>query len=370
MNPSSLTAIALQRTTKKVRATLPPQKVKNRMEHLELLPLNEYNRILIAFSGGKDSLACLLYLLSIGVPASKIELWHHSIDGHDSPTVGEKANPLMDWNCTPDYCRAIAEHFNIPIYFSWKSGGFKKEMLRDQDPTAATYFETPRNGVKSSGGNSPKKGTRLKFPMPSADLKARWCSAYLKIDVMTTAIRNQPRFENTETLVITGERAEESAARAKYKVVEVHRSDARAGRKGRYVDQWRPVLKWSEAEVWKIIEEYRINPHPAYRLGWGRVSCMTCIFGSSKMWASVGAIAPEKLSAITEYEKQFDSTVKAPNKNGSRQNTTEIAMSSRPYPNMKQSDIDAALSTEWSEPIELEHWTLPAGAFGDSAGSI
>jgi hypothetical protein len=31
-------------------------------------------------------------------------------------------------------------------------------------------------------------GTRLKFPQVSADLNVRWCSAYLKIDVMARVL--------------------------------------------------------------------------------------------------------------------------------------------------------------------------------------
>ena len=46
------------------------------------------------------------------------------------------------------------------------------------------------------------------------------------------------------------------------------------------------------AEVWEIIKRYRVIPHPAYRLGWGRVSCWDCIFGTSNQWASLQAIAP------------------------------------------------------------------------------
>ncbi len=43
--------------------------------------LSSYDHIVLATSGGKDSLACLLYLLSKGVPLKIIELWHHLIDG-------------------------------------------------------------------------------------------------------------------------------------------------------------------------------------------------------------------------------------------------------------------------------------------------
>jgi hypothetical protein len=58
----------------------------------ELLPLEEYDRIVVLLSGGKDSVACLYKLLELGVPREKIECWHHNIDG---------GHPLrrMDWRC-------------------------------------------------------------------------------------------------------------------------------------------------------------------------------------------------------------------------------------------------------------------------------
>ena len=40
--------------------------------------LGAYRRFIVAFSGGKDSLAALLHLLSLGVPAHAIELPHRS----------------------------------------------------------------------------------------------------------------------------------------------------------------------------------------------------------------------------------------------------------------------------------------------------
>jgi tRNA(Ile)-lysidine synthase TilS/MesJ len=42
-----------------------------------------YDKVIIAFSGGKDSLACLLSILDTGCPKERIELWHHCIDGRE-----------------------------------------------------------------------------------------------------------------------------------------------------------------------------------------------------------------------------------------------------------------------------------------------
>ena len=78
--------------------------------------LGAYRRFVVAFSGGKDSLAASLHLLSLGVPAHAIELHHHDVDGF-GPT-------FMDWPCTPAYVRAIAKHLGIVLYVSWREGGF------------------------------------------------------------------------------------------------------------------------------------------------------------------------------------------------------------------------------------------------------
>lgn len=134
-----------------------------------------YDVIIVAFSGGKDSLALLLLLLLLGVPQERIELWHHDVDGREGST-------LMDWPCTRDYCRQIAAAFGVRIYFSWKVGGFEGEMLRDQTPTAAYLFETPY-GLERAGGESDKPGYRRQFPMKTGDLGKRWCSAYTKTHV-------------------------------------------------------------------------------------------------------------------------------------------------------------------------------------------
>ena len=157
----------------------------------------------------------------------------------------------------------------------------------------------------------PKLGTRRKFPAKVADLRTRWCSAYAKIDVFSALVNNQPRFHHQKILVVTGERAEESASRAKYQVFEPHRNDARSGKLQRHIDHWRPVHHLSEKEVWAKLEAWQIQPHPAYRIGFGRLSCARCIFGSPNQWATNRAIAPVQTERMEEYEREFEHTVDA-----------------------------------------------------------
>jgi len=321
--------------------------------HTETIDPTSYDRTVIAFSGGKDSMACLLHAIKSG--CKNIELWHHEIDGREGST-------LMDWPVTPDYCRAVAEAFDIPIYFSWLTGGFEREMTRQNQKKAATQYETPE-GLMVAGGIRGKEATRMMFPQVSGDLSVRWCSAYLKIDVMSIAIKNQDRFNHSRTLVISGERAEESPQRAKYQTFEPDRTDNRTGAAGRHVDRWRPIHGWSEAEVWAIIEKASVNPHPAYKLGWARLSCLSCIFGSANQWATIREIAPDRFNKIADYEEKFGKTIQR------KKSVRELADQGSVYEATDDPEtLRLAFSETYTDQIIIDSWELPAGAFGESAG--
>jgi 3'-phosphoadenosine 5'-phosphosulfate sulfotransferase (PAPS reductase)/FAD synthetase len=321
--------------------------------------ISNYDFYIVAFSGGKDSTACVLDLLDRGIPKDKIELWHHIVDGREG-------SDLMDWPVTEDYCKKFAEAFGLKIFFSWKTGGFEKEMLRENTKTAPNKFEFKNDDniieCGLTGGVRGKENTRRMFPQVSANLSTRWCSAYLKIDVCTAAINNQKRFLNKRTLVITGERAQESKARSNYKEFEPDRSHCDGKRIKRHVDHLRPVHKWDEFKVWGIIKRYRVAVHPAYYLGWGRLSCMACIFGSKNQWASIKKIAPNKINKIYAYEREFNHTINR------KKNVMEIAAEGTPYPNMHPFDVKTGMSKTYNCKIFIDNWELPAGAYGENAG--
>lgn len=318
----------------------------------------DYDYVVLAFSGGKDSMACLLHLLDSGCPKEKIELWHHLIDG-------KEGSKMMDWPITEDYCRKVAKAFGLPIYFSWRVGGFEREMNRNNQATAPVKFERPTgdNLIECglAGGKGPKN-TRRMFPQVSADLRVRWCSAYLKIEVCVSAINNQDRFRGKRILVVSGERAEESTARANYKTIQVHKTTT----KTRTTIQWRPVHKWTEAQVWEIMKKYNVKPHPAYLLGWGRLSCMKCIFGSASQWASAAAIDGSGVTMIEQYEMEFGKTIHR------TKTVSQLVSEGTIYEPVldpaHQGDVDQSQSETYTDKIFTDNWTLPAGAFGDSQG--
>lgn len=350
-----------------------------RPDTTSILPLDEYDYIVVSFSGGKDSLACYLHLLDLGVPPGRIELWHQAVDGQ--PGVDER---FFDWPVTESYCHAVADAFGSRLLFQWKEQGFQGEMLRQDEPTKPTSFELIDGNVMQARSGIPKEGTRLKFPQVSADLRVRWCSAYLKIDVASKVFTNDPRFDGASVVMLTGERRQESGARSRYAQADKHKS---SGGKGRRVDQWRAVIDWTEEEVWEIIERYRVRPHPAYYLGWSRVSCFPCIFGNPDQWASVRDVDPELFKKIRQYEDDFGVTIRrdgsldiAANKGTSyladepRRNPGQMAFDfDQPTPRQIDDHLRDALSEEYEKSAILsarDEWKLPRGAYGHSGGPV
>ena len=74
----------------------------------ELLPLEEYDQVIVLYSGGKDSTAAYYKLRELGVPKEKIELWHHDVDGGHP-------DRRMDWPVTQAYVRAFAQAEGVPL---------------------------------------------------------------------------------------------------------------------------------------------------------------------------------------------------------------------------------------------------------------
>lgn len=324
----------------------------------ELLPLDEYDYIIVSFSGGKDSLASLLHVLELGARPEKIELWHQAVDG--KPGVDPR---FFDWPCTESYCKGVARTVDLPLKFQWREGGYEREILKVDAPTAPIAFELPDGSVGQAGGTG-APNTRLMFPAAVADLRTRWCSALLKIDVATAAINNDPRLKKAKVLEVTGERRQESNNRARYATVERHKSTT----KSRRVDQWRAILDWPEQQVWDIIKRWRIRPHPAYYLGWGRVSCLPCIFGNPDQWASVRAITPDLFAKILGYERKFDHTIQQGG------DIEYLANKGKSFVGNDLEMIRVAVSEEiphdYVKLAEGEEWVLPAGAFKRSGGPL
>lgn len=387
----------------------------------ELLPLEDYDLIVVLFSGGKDSTACFLKLLELGVPKEKIELWHHDIDGgHPSRT--------MDWKCTRNYVEAVAKAFDVTLRVSYRVNGFFGELYRigasepiewiDPDTGEVRQCKPSNNYLKCKEIKEQateemeellkEYGYRMKFPAKSPDLSRRWCSAYLKICVADSVVSNldslheleqlggkrmkfpakggthQGRWcsgnlkaavqdsvtsnlENTRSdkkiLIVSGERRGESAGRAKYNEMEIHRTNAEK-RSHRIVHQWRCCIDYTEKDVWEVLKRNKVNPHPCYRIGWNRCSCMTCIFSTPRLFAGIKELFPEEWEALKQDERILGFTL---------DNKMDLESFVGCTPSCVVRDdkkaLNSILTGQFTEAdVFVDDWKYPVGAFHGADG--
>lgn len=388
-----------------------------------LLPLEEYDKIIILFSGGKDSLACYLKLIEMGVPKDKIELWHHDIDG---------GNPerRMDWPCTSSYVKAFAEAEDVTLRISYRVDGFFGELYRIGASKPIEWID-PQTGeikkckltkkyleceeLKKQLADEEREelvalikeyGYRYKFPAKTSDLRTRWCSGQLKVSVADSVIAtldaleelggsrlkfpakgstHQGRWcsgalkaavqdsitsnvegirENTKVLIISGERRGESAGRAHYNEIEIHRTNAEK-KAHRTVHQWRAVIDWSEKDVWEIFKRHKISPHPCYRAGWNRCSCMMCVFSAPRHFKGIKELFPEDYTKLRMDEEILGFTL------DNKKNLDEFiedAQSCVCYDDKEA--IEALVSGRYTagQIYVTGEWKYPAGAFHGSEG--
>ena len=340
-----------------------PTDVQSAYLNAEEINLDSYDLIILVLSGGKDSIACHLRMLDMGVDPKKIEFWHHDVDGNEG-------SELMDWPFMREYVRAYGEAFSVPVYFSWLKGGMEGEMLKDNAYSQPHIIETP-DGILELPRLTTRSqpSSRLMFPQQSASLQTRWCSSSLKIDVGRRAITNQDRLLGKKILFVTGERRLESSNRAKYNQLERHMNDCRNGKKARHVDVWRPVLNFTEEQVWELMEKHGVLAPVPYRLGWNRSSCMTCIFNSPAIWATIHAYWPERTIAIAQYEQRFGKTISR-----SKKDVIQIGNTAQAFTIEDELAFAQASLKKYTLPVlaNKEHqWTIPKGAFSKEAcGSV
>ncbi|MGG3471418.1 hypothetical protein ABES02_28595 [Neobacillus pocheonensis] len=277
---------------------------RTKAQPVELFPLNDYDKVILHLSGGVDSMGCLFWLKKEGLDFSKLEIWHQAVDGR-----GEDYYEFWDWPVTEAYCEAVAEYFGVPIYYQWRQGGLYGELMRENRLAGDVFYEEEGNVIRLETKRG-KPSTRKRFPAQSADLMKRWCSASAKSDPARRALNNNPRYTGSELkpkkiLFVTGERRSEGGNRCNYLKAEKHASTTRK----RIVHHFRPVIDCSKAEMFELHREFGIIPHPVYYLGYGRVSCMGCVFFTDHQWKALQYIAKERVERFARTEKAIDFTI-------------------------------------------------------------
>lgn len=234
----------------------------------EMRSLADYS-IHCNFSGGKDSIACVLLLLhGYQVPKEKIQLVHMRVDANEEA--------FFDWSETDEYLRYCANILDLPLVILSPEKSLKERILdRKMWPSGSTQF----------------------------------CTSYQKRDTYSKWVRS---LGPGHYLCVSGERAEESSRRASKPIYQIYKA-AHAPTKQRYVDWFRPIHHLMIDQVWKLMSLANIEPHPCYEYV-SRCSCKFCIYLSPKEMLTVSKLFPKEFAELLKMEQRLGHTMKWENK--------------------------------------------------------
>jgi len=208
--------------------------------------------VAIGVSGGKDSQACAIATVR-----------HLDAVGHTGPRVLVHADlGMVEWSASLPVCHELAAALGLElIVVARKAGGLMERWESRWASSVRRYaaLET------------------VTLVLPWSTPSMRFCTSELKTHVITAHLRS--RFRGLPIVNVTGQRREESAARAKLYPSSFDLSNSRPG--APFLN-WRPILDWKVGEVFGAIAEAGLKPHEAYTV-WksSRVSCRFCIMSSA-----------------------------------------------------------------------------------------
>lgn len=270
---------------------------------------NSCMKIIVTFSGGKDSLASLLWIKNNF--SKKFEIVF--------------CDTKWESQITYDYIQSISEKLEMPITVlsSKKYDGFIDLALK-----------------------------KKRFP----STRARFCTEELKTKPMIDYILDEV---NDDIMVIQGIRGAESVSRSKMqsecnyfkyytepyqtntmlveslsKLEKLTKSQAKKLKKAierlrqgkedakfhthrkkevlKYMsehatDVWRPIFEWTAKQTIEYILDNGFKPNPLYKMGFKRVGCFPCIMSANTEIYQLSQRFPERIIEIAEYERQTKS---------------------------------------------------------------
>lgn len=220
--------------------------------------------IIASVSGGKDSTAMCLHLLELGLDFEPVFM----------DTGWESAR-------TYDYLRDV-----LPGVLGRPIRWLRAEVKLTEEQQAA---------VNRIGLDSPMVRAIVKKGMFPSRMR-RFCTQETKVFPMRAYLDSL----GDEVVNTVGIRAEESPSRARMEEWET--PDWFRG------ETWRPILRWTFADVVAIHTRHGVVPNPMYLDGAERVGCHPCIFARK---AEVAALPEERVALIERLEAEVGQAAEA-----------------------------------------------------------
>lgn len=232
-------------------------------------------KILIFYSGGKDSQACLI----------------HSVKKYGVE------------NCEAVFCDT----------------GWENPLTYDHIVNTTNMIGVKLVILKSKKYDGMLDLAKKKKRFPST--KARFCTEELKskpaIDYVLSHTEN--------VIVIEGIRASESISRSKMQAqctyFKYYFEAFESGKKHNYrkkdvlewckkynADKIRPLFDWSSEQVINYIKDNQQTPNPLYYLGFSRVGCFPCIMANKREVKLIIENHKERFEELKNYEKQLNTS--------------------------------------------------------------
>ncbi len=241
--------------------------------------IETYDYVVISTSGGKDSQAMLTHLARA---AKKIEAGERLRAVHAN--LGR-----VEWPGTIDLVERQCGAYGIPVEIVAKI---------DTDPAPADLL----------------KRVQVRGLWPSA--QQRWCTSDHKrgpIRKYFTRLASTWRDDHPDAdrpcriLSCIGLRAAESNARARRQPFQ----SGVVATSNQQVDEWLPILRWSDREVWASITESGLPHHPAYDEGMQRLSCSFCVLGSRAGLIRAAQLRPDLAAEYRAVEVEVGHSFRA-----------------------------------------------------------
>ncbi|QER45289.1 phosphoadenosine phosphosulfate reductase family protein [Acidithiobacillus caldus] len=254
------------------------------------------NLHIIGLSGGKDSTATLLLALD-RMPRGQIR-----------PVFVDTGNEHAE---TYRYLDFLESHLDLPIArikpdFAQQIAEKRRFIARDR------RTGRDKHGVKLRWSNRRKREALahlhptgnpfldlclLKGMFPSN--RSRFCTEYLKKDVFVSYVDDLVQ-SGQRVVVWQGIRRAESDKRKHARKIE---------RVGSGFYYFRPLVDWTEADVFRFLDAKGIPPNPLYR-SLGRVSCAPCIYSTKPDLRVLFASDPNLLPRLRDWEARVSACSK------------------------------------------------------------